>query len=465
MPPPGYGGTESTLDTLARGLVRAGHEVLLYTTGDSTCPVARKWIFDTARGVGTSGAAAELRHAICAYDALADFDIVHDHTLVGPVYADRLSWLPVVTTNHGPFLSDLDTLYRAVSDRVPVIAISHHQASTAEGVNLAGVIHHGVDPERFPMGAGDGGYALFLGRMSPEKGVHVAARVAAGAGIPLLIAAKMSESAEHEYFNSQVRPLLGRNVEYIGEVGGTDKLALLGKAVCLLNPIDWPEPFGMVMIEALAVGTPVVSTPAGAAPEIVTEGVTGYLAGDVEGLIHATLESVDLDRAACRQTVEERFSAERMVAQHLAVYDAVTNRHRAGIGAMAVRRRGHRPDIVPTRPFDRGVSCPGDDLARSPLAARVAGFGVHDDFRGEAFHGDLVGGHGDPDATPDQRDVGHRQLADLLGDSGSQPQDPARYPRVEAQHGPDQAEGSSGSPRLRGADGRVGNGQGEIPSR
>jgi len=321
IPPRAYGGTETVLDALARGLHLAGHEVLLFTTGDSTCPVPKAWVFDQAVGVGIGGAAAELRHVIHAYEAAADFDVVHDHTLVGPVYAERFPWLPVVTTNHGPFESDLGYLYRTVGDRAPVIAISHHHASTAHGVNLAGVIHHGVIPEEFPMGTGEGGYALFLGRMSPDKGVHTAARVARVAGSRLLIAAKMSEKAELEYFDALVRPLLGGGVEYVGEVGGSAKVDLLSRASCLLNPMAWPEPFGMVMIEALACGTPVVATPRGAAPEIVREGITGFLRSDEASLAQALPRVGELDRNACRRSVETQFSAQRMVAEHVAIYE------------------------------------------------------------------------------------------------------------------------------------------------
>ena len=340
IPPPAYGGTETVLDALAMGLCTAGHDVLLYTTGDSTCPVRRGWVFEEARGVGTAGAAAELRHVIAAYEAAANFDVVHDHTAVGPVYAERCPWLAVVTTNHGPFCSDLGPRYQAVSERVPVIAISHHQASTAVGVNLAGVIHHGVDPARFPIGSGRGGYALFLGRMHPDKGVHVAARVARQAGMPLKIAAKMSEAAELRYFSETVEPLLGGGVEYVGEVGGKDKLRLLSDASCLLNPIDWPEPFGMVMIEALACGTPVVATHSGSAPEIVEAGVTGYLADGDEQLVQALANVGNLDRGACRRAVEQRFSAERMVAEHLAVYEEVIDaRRRAVFGAATSSRQ------------------------------------------------------------------------------------------------------------------------------
>ncbi|MHB1447148.1 MAG: glycosyltransferase family 4 protein [Acidimicrobiales bacterium] len=336
VPPPAYGGTEAVLDTLARGLDAAGHDVLLFTTGDSTCPVPKAWEFDSCLGVGVGGAAAELRHTIAAYDAVAGCDVVHDHTLVGPVYAHVRPELAVVTTNHGPFESDLGSLYRRVSPRVPVIAISHDQASTAEGVRLAGVIHHGVDLDAFPFDEGDGGYALFLGRMSPDKGVHTAARVARAAGMPLRIAAKMAEIAEQEYFSAMVAPLLGADVEYIGEVGGADKLELLAGAACLLNPIAWREPFGMVMAEAAACGTPVVATPTGAAPELVIAGITGFLASDEEGLVSALGRVEEIDRRVCRRVAETRFSAERMVAEHVEIYQAVAEGWRPDSGAVGL---------------------------------------------------------------------------------------------------------------------------------
>ena len=339
VPPSAYGGTETVLDTLARGLVDAGHDVLLFTTGDSTCPVRRDWTFERALGVGVPGSAAEIRHVLAAYERVWDFDIVHDHTLVGPLYAGGFPHLATVTTIHGPFLSDLGHLYRAVGARVPVIAISHHQASTATGVNLAGVIHHGVDLDRFGFGDGRGGYALFLGRMHPDKGVHTAARVARAAGVRLKIAAKMSEPHELAYFAQQVQPLLGGGIEYIGEVGAAEKARLLGEASCLLNPIAWPEPFGMVMIEAFAAGTPVIATPAGAAPEIVEHGRTGYLAATDHELVAALARVGELDRQSCRQAAERRFSARRMVNRHIALY----RQHRDAISAASQSHHHGRP--------------------------------------------------------------------------------------------------------------------------
>jgi glycosyltransferase involved in cell wall biosynthesis len=270
----------------------------------------------------------ELRHAVNAYEALVDWgaDVVHDHTLMGPHIAPNYG-VPVVTTNHGPFVSDLGDCYMALGRSASIIAISEHHASTAGAIRVTKVIHHGVDVERFPVGDGAGGYALFLGRMSPDKGAHVAARIAREAGMPLRIAAKMREPAERAYFDAQVAPLLGGDVEYVGEVGGREKLELLADATCLLNPLAWPEPFGMVMIEALACGTPVVATPCGSVPEIVCEGITGFVRASEADLVAALGRVDELDRAWCRKDAETRFSTQRMVADHVALYRQAVAAH------------------------------------------------------------------------------------------------------------------------------------------
>lgn len=327
VPPPAYGGTEAVLDNLARGLQAAGHDVLLYATGDSTCDVPRAWTYPAALGTNSISAVSELRHAIDAYDAATAWgaEVVHDHTIAGLPFSAEHPELPVITTNHGPFDDALSAVYARLAARVPVIAISHHQASTAGEVPIAAVIHHGLDVDRCVLGRGDGGYALFLGRMSPDKGVHTAITVAQRAGVPLQIAAKMREPTERAYFEDCIRPRLGHGIEYVGEVGGDAKTDLLRDASCLLNPIAWPEPFGMVMIEALAHGTPVVATPCGAAPEIVDHGVTGWLAADEDRLAAAVADAPTLDRAACRAAAARRFSTTRMAAEHLAVYERVVD--------------------------------------------------------------------------------------------------------------------------------------------
>ena len=349
VPPPAYGGTESVVDRLARGFQAAGHEVLLYTTGDSTCAVPRACTLEQAEGMRMGAAVPELRHIIHAYEAVAEFDIVHDHTVMGPVYAaTRIGGPVVVTTNHGPFNEELSDIYRALGDRVPIIAISHHQAATAVDVPIAAVIHHGIDTQAFPVGHGAGDYFLFLGRMVPEKGARRAALVAHLAERPLKIAAKMREPREQQYYTESVEPLLGNGVEYVGEPEAVERLRLLRDARALINPIRWPEPFGLVMIEALACGTPVVAFREGAAPEIIEHGVTGFLCDDEADMVRYLARVDELDRDACRAAAEGHFSTHRMVQEHLALFERL----------LAARDVGPRPTRTETPEGARSGTVP-----------------------------------------------------------------------------------------------------------
>jgi glycosyltransferase involved in cell wall biosynthesis len=323
IPPPLYGGIELVVDLLCRGLQAAGHEVLLYATGDSTCPVPTRWVLPEAEGTRIGMAIPELRHVLHAYEAVQGVDIVHDHTVFGPLYSERFPHLPVVTTIHGPFNEELTDLYRIVADRLPVICVSHDQRATAPSVPIARVIHHGVDASAFPVGDGQGGYCLFLGRMSPDKGAHRAIEACRKAGVPLLMAAKMREPWERAYFDAEVAPNLGDEIRYLGEVPHEEKLALLGDAMALINPIRWHEPFGLVMIEALACGTPVITFREGAAPEIVDDGRTGFLCADESEMADAIERVGELDRSACRAAVEGYFSVERMVDEHIDLFEQI----------------------------------------------------------------------------------------------------------------------------------------------
>jgi glycosyltransferase involved in cell wall biosynthesis len=318
IPAPAYGGTETVIDTLARGLQAAGHQVLLVGHPDSTCPVERASVVPRADTLRMGRAATELEHAIGAYDLVQHCDVVHDHTLAGPLLARRYPQLPVVATNHMPFTRTMTAIFRAAVPPVGLIAISHSHAASTD-IPIAGVVHHGVDLADFPMGMG-GGYVASLARMAPEKGVHRAVAVAKAAGVQLRIAAKMREPREHEYFDEFIRPHLGDDVIYLGELGADDKRTLLAGAAALLNPIEWPEPFGMAMVEAMACGTPVIACPRGAAPEIVEHGVTGFLGESDAELVAAVRQLGHIDREACRARVEALFSAERMVEGHVRVY-------------------------------------------------------------------------------------------------------------------------------------------------
>lgn len=321
VPPPRYGGSEVVIDVLARGLLAAGHEVTLFTTGDSTCPVPRAWVYPEALGTPTSGA-AERVHVEAAYRALLGrVDIIHDHTLLGPWRcASRPCPTPVVATSHGPLTDEMARYYEPIARRLPVVAISAAQAASAPGVAVAAVIHHGIDLGAFPLGAGEGGYVAFLGRMDPDKGPHRAVCAARAAGVPIVLAAKMWEPAERAFFAAEVKPLLGADAVYVGEIGGQAKVELLGRATALLNPIRWPEPFGLVMVEAMATGTPVLSFAEGSACEIVVDGVTGFLCDDVAALAAAIGRVSRLDRGQVRAAAEARFSAARMVSDYVGLY-------------------------------------------------------------------------------------------------------------------------------------------------
>jgi glycosyltransferase involved in cell wall biosynthesis len=320
VPPPAYGGSEGVIDQLATGFVQAGHDVLLVTTGDSTCPVPRAWARAKSAPELMGQSAVELHHLFYAYEQVADFDIVHDHTVLGPLYAQGRCRGQMVTTNHGPFTAEVNAIYARAVPSTALVAISHDQASRSP-IPVSAVIHHGVRPEDFPVGSGDGDFLLFLGRFSPDKGAREAALAAHEAGVDLVIAAKMREPGEVEYFHDQVEPLLDSSVRYVGEVGMQRKLELLGAARALLNPIQWPEPFGLVMIEAQACGTPVLTLRSGAAPEIVDNGITGFVCDSAAGLVSRIERIGELDRTACRKAVETRFSAARMVDDHLTLYE------------------------------------------------------------------------------------------------------------------------------------------------
>ena len=411
VPPPKYGGTEAVVDRLARGLADQGHEVLLFCTGDSTCPVPKAWVFERAKRAELGQVVVELRHVIGAYDAMIGCDIVHDHSVVGPMYSERFPELVTVATAHGPFRGDLHDVYRAIGPGVPIIAISHHQAATAGPIPIAAVIHHGVEPQAFPVGTGSGGYYCWLGRMVSYKGPREAIEVARRAGVRLLLAGKMEHENEVEYFHEQIEPLLGGNIEYVGEIGPGERTAFLGDAVALLNPITWSEPFGLSMVESLACGTPVVAFPRGSVPEIIEDGVTGLLCENVDEMVARLPEVARLDRAACRKVVEGHFSADRMIDEHIALYTRLLQGRRGAASPdESVDETGNG---WPARPDERYDVADASDI---------------DGSRGAVTSGPYR--HGHPVA---ERDLGDRELVDASRQLWIEPDPSVGDPRVETQ--------------------------------
>jgi len=324
VPPPAYGGTEAVIDNLARGLTNLGHEVHLFTVGSSTSPVRRSHLFEEpAQPLGQT--VPETAHVLAAYEALEHVDIIHDHTILGPLLAARPGrpGPPVVTTNHGPFTPMTLPIFRTIARTAFVVAISRDQASRALDVPITAVIHHGIDLDTYRVGPGHDDHLVFVGRMSPDKGVAAAVRIAHAAGRPLRLVSKMREPEEHAYFETCVRPLLSHRDDDVDELGLQDRVTLVGRAAGLLNPIAWPEPFGLVMAEALATGTPVIASPQGAAPEIVTHDRTGFLFRSEPDGIGAVARIPEIDRAACRADAERRFSLERMAGDHERLYETI----------------------------------------------------------------------------------------------------------------------------------------------
>ncbi|HET6877751.1 MAG TPA: glycosyltransferase family 4 protein [Jatrophihabitans sp.] len=329
VPPLGYGGTEAVVDNLARGLHDAGHEVCLYTVGTSTCPVPRRAHYPRPVEPMSEGS-YEAAHVLAAYEALRGVDLIHDHTTLGPLIAKQrgLTAVPVLTTLHLPLRPEIRSILAAAE--VDTAAISHAQARAAAPLPITGVVHHGIDLDTYRYGPGGGGYLLFMGRMSPDKGVHRAIEVARRAGRRLVIVSRIQEAGERAYYREVVQPLLGPDDEPPEAGTIAERIELLRHADALLNPIDWPEPFGLVMAEALACGTPVLAFPNGAAPEIVDDGRTGYLCADEDELVAAVARVADLDRRSCRRAAELRFSAGRMTADYLRLYSRLLHPARLG---------------------------------------------------------------------------------------------------------------------------------------
>ncbi len=330
VPPPAYGGTEVVIDNLARGLQGLGHEVRLFTVGESECPVPTDFLYPKAIApIGVT--VPETAHVLAAYESLADMDIIHDHTFLGPLISGLRGMRrpPVAATNHGPFNGETQPILSEIAKHAFIVAISHSQARQAQscgGVAVGAVIHHGIDLDLYKAGPGGGGYVMFIGRMSPDKGVHHAVRVAKKAGRQLLMSTKMREDSEIAYFESEVRPLLDPGDEMPAEMPVERRIELLRGADAMLNPITWREPFGLVMAEALACGTPVLAFPNGAATEIIESGRTGYLCRDEEEMISAVDRVADISRERCREAAEQRFSLQQMAREHERYYRRVLER-------------------------------------------------------------------------------------------------------------------------------------------
>jgi glycosyltransferase involved in cell wall biosynthesis len=327
-PPKLYGGTERVVSYLTEELVRAGHAVTLFASGDSeTSAELRAACPQSLRLVSGYGDSLPYHLVMLnrVMEAAQEFDVIHFHTdfLHFPLFNRARE--KTLTTLHGRLdLTELPIVYREFP-LMPVVSISDAQRQALPWLNWRGTIYHGLPPDTYDLGDGGGGYLAFLGRISPEKRPDRAIEIAKRAGVPLVIAAKV-DKVDADYFEHVIRPMLDHPlVDYIGEIDEAQKAQFLGKARALLFPIDWPEPFGLVMIEAMACGTPVVAYRHGSVPEVVDEGITGFVVDNETAAVAAVEMTAGMDRAAVRARFETRFSVERMARDYLAIYAAMAS--------------------------------------------------------------------------------------------------------------------------------------------
>mgnify|MGYP006287678299 FL=1 len=347
VPPRFYGGTERVVAYLANSLGALGHRVTVFASGDSTVDAEVVPVCAHALRLDPSCQDA-LPHLILGIERVLErvenFDIVHFHTDFCHFSAFRRAGVPWLNTVHGRLdLPDLPPLYAAFPD-VAVVSISNAQRAPLPNLNWLATVHHGLPRDHLPFTQQPGKYLAFLGRICREKRPDRAIEIARRTGIPLKMAAKV-DRVDQAYFEQAIQPLLDPGVvEFIGEIGETDKADFLGNAKALLFPIDWPEPFGLVLIEAMACGTPVVAFRAGSVPEIVEPGRTGYVVDTLDEAVARTLQIDRLDRATVRAEFEARFTSDRMAEDYLSIYAGVITAQHAD-----ARRPGTGPCPVPGR--------------------------------------------------------------------------------------------------------------------
>jgi glycosyltransferase involved in cell wall biosynthesis len=323
-PPRAYGGTELVLAELARALTSLGHRPTVFATGDSRCAGARACAF--ARPVWPPEPFAELRHASAAFREIArgDFDVVHVNQAEALAFTPWVD-VPAVATVHHERVPALATHYAAYPE-VAFVAISRRQAELSPDIPLGAVIHHGLNPDAYPEGDGGGGYFAFLGRFSPAKAPHLAIDAAARARVPLRLGGE-AHPPERAYFVSAIEPRLGGGATWLGELDHAGKVELLRGARALLFPIQWEEPFGLVMIESMLVGTPVIGFRSGSVPEVIEEGVTGFVVDTLEELVARIADVRSIDRDRCRARARQRWCRERMAHEYVELYRTMVDLH------------------------------------------------------------------------------------------------------------------------------------------
>jgi glycosyltransferase involved in cell wall biosynthesis len=330
VPPKYYGGTERIASYLTEELVRQGHDVTLFASGDSVTKA--RFVSGCRRSLRLDKHCVDqmAHHVVMleqVYRRAAEFDVIHFHVDYLHFGLSRRESVTRVTTLHGRLdLPDLIPLYQEFRDE-PVVSISTSQRTPIPWANWQATVYHGLPEDLYTFRPGPGSYLAFLGRISPEKRVDRAIEIARRVGMPLRVAAKV-DAVDEEYFATTIEPLLDHPlIEFVGEIGDAEKDEFLGNASMLLFPIDWPEPFGLVMIEAMACGTPVIAYSNGSVPEVMEQGRTGFIVDSLEEAIEAVRHVPQLSRERCREIFEQRFTAERMAHEYVRVYERLIHQH------------------------------------------------------------------------------------------------------------------------------------------
>jgi glycosyltransferase involved in cell wall biosynthesis len=325
VPPSGYGGIEWVVWLLADGLVDAGHEVTLFATGESRTKAKLEYVYEKAPSDEIGQARPDVRHVLNCYSRQDEFDLINDHSGIVAAIAAGALHVPFVHTAHGPLDGVDGQQYAQLGTFAPdvgLISISLNQRRPRPKLNWIANCPNALDFDHYPFAPHRGDYLVFLGRMSPEKGAHRAVRTAIETGLPLKLAGKMREPHEQSYFDEFVRPHLNDRIEYLGEVSHGEKVELLQNARVTLFPIEWEEPFGLVMIESMACGTPVIATRSGSVPEVVEPGRSGVIVDHWTDAVEAIEQADAIAPEECRAYAEEHFERERLVRDYVGAYEA-----------------------------------------------------------------------------------------------------------------------------------------------
>lgn len=328
VPPKGYGGIELVVALLSDGLADRGHDVTLFASGGSST---------RARLVSPLGEPPDpsllgnvwfdAHHTLASFLAAREFDVVHDHSgIIGPALGAMLGGTPpVVHTLHGPWTEPAKAYYSLLHDKVNLVSISEAQRRDNPAITYAGTVYNGIDLDAYPLREEKDDFLVYLGRSNPDKGPALAVEVAKRVGMPMKMMVKKSEPFERDYWENVVAPQLTDDIEVLENVPMDVKADVLGRGRAMVFPIRWSEPFGLVMVEAMACGTPVITSPMGAAPELVVDGETGFLCDSILQMVEAVERVAEIDPAACRRRVEAHFSADAMVGGYLEVFHGVVS--------------------------------------------------------------------------------------------------------------------------------------------